>query len=58
LGFGQDVPARVVKSARVIRRYVACLVALQEAEKQRTGASRSSVAILMATVKGDVHDIG
>ncbi len=47
---------QVVKSARVMKKAVACLQPFLEAEKQtdRRGAGR----ILLATVKGDVHDIG
>lgn len=48
---------QVVKSARVMKMAVAHLVPFIEAEKLRSGIS-SKGKILMATVKGDVHDIG
>ena len=48
---------QVVKSARVMKRAVAHLVPYLEAEKS-AGASRSRGHVLLATVKGDVHDIG
>jgi 5-methyltetrahydrofolate--homocysteine methyltransferase len=47
----------VVKSARVMKKSVAYLLPYIEAEKQ-DGVSNSNGKILMATVKGDVHDIG
>jgi len=53
---------QVVKSARVMKQAVACLMPYMEAERAAAGAdaSASSFAgkVLMATVKGDVHDIG
>jgi 5-methyltetrahydrofolate--homocysteine methyltransferase len=49
---------QVVKSARVMKKAVAYLQPFLEAEKQSTGASQARAKILMATVKGDVHDIG
>jgi 5-methyltetrahydrofolate--homocysteine methyltransferase len=50
---------QVVKSARVMKKAVAWLIPHIEAEKARTGeAQRNNGKILMATVKGDVHDIG
>lgn len=48
---------QVVKSARVMKKAVAYLTPFLEAEKQ-AGESSSSGKILLATVKGDVHDIG
>lgn len=48
---------QVVKSARVMKKAVAYLTPFMEAEKE-AGASASSGKILLATVKGDVHDIG
>ncbi len=48
---------QVVKSARVMKRAVAHLIPYLEAERAGAGA-RSRGRILMATVKGDVHDIG
>ncbi|MCS7338141.1 MAG: methionine synthase [Verrucomicrobiae bacterium] len=47
---------QVVKSARVMKKAVAYLTPYLEAEKQATGRARGKV--LLATVKGDVHDIG
>jgi len=48
-----------VKSARVMKRAVAHLVPYIEAEKARTGsAQKAKGKIVLATVKGDVHDIG
>ena len=49
---------QVVKSARVMKKAVAGLLPFLEAQKQATGALRSQGKILLATVKGDVHDIG
>ena len=57
-GEGKMFLPQVVKSARVMKRAVAHLVPYLEAEKEATGASRAKGRILMATVKGDVHDIG
>jgi 5-methyltetrahydrofolate--homocysteine methyltransferase len=49
----------VVKSARVMKKAVAHLLPYIEAEKLRTGdTGKSNGKIVMATVKGDVHDIG
>jgi len=55
-GAGQMFLPQVVKSARVMKRAVAHLTPFIEAEKQEGASSRGR--ILMATVKGDVHDIG
>ena len=55
-GAGRMFLPQVVKSARVMKQAVAHLVPYIEAEKD--GNSRSNGKILMATVKGDVHDIG
>src|SRR5205807_6912876 len=50
---------QVVKSARVMKKAVAYLLPYIEAEKLRTGdVGKSNGKIIMATVKGDVHDIG
>lgn len=59
-GAGKMFLPQVVKSARVMKQAVAYLMPFMEAEKAATGSSQSSSAgkILMATVKGDVHDIG
>jgi len=55
-GAGKMFLPQVVKSARVMKKAVAHLVPYIEAEK--TAGSRPKGKILMATVKGDVHDIG
>ncbi|WP_329740483.1 methionine synthase [Dyella sp. A6] len=58
-GAGKMFLPQVVKSARVMKKAVAYLLPYIEAEKARTGDSgRSNGKIVMATVKGDVHDIG
>jgi 5-methyltetrahydrofolate--homocysteine methyltransferase len=49
---------QVVKSARVMKKAVAYLMPYMEAEKAANPGSRSAGRIVMATVKGDVHDIG
>jgi 5-methyltetrahydrofolate--homocysteine methyltransferase len=56
-GAGKMFLPQVVKSARVMKKSVAYLLPFIEAAKQE-GASSSNGKILMATVKGDVHDIG
>jgi 5-methyltetrahydrofolate--homocysteine methyltransferase len=55
-GSGKMFLPQVVKSARVMKKAVAYLQPYLEAEKD--GKNRSAGKILMATVKGDVHDIG
>ena len=55
-GDGKMFLPQVVKSARVMKKAVAYLLPFIEAEKN--GAVESNGKILMATVKGDVHDIG
>jgi 5-methyltetrahydrofolate--homocysteine methyltransferase len=57
-GSGKMFLPQVVKSARVMKRAVAHLIPFIEAEKERTGATKGKGRIVMATVKGDVHDIG
>jgi 5-methyltetrahydrofolate--homocysteine methyltransferase len=58
-GAGKMFLPQVVKSARVMKKAVAHLLPYIEAEKARTGdAGKSNGKIVMATVKGDVHDIG
>ena len=58
-GAGKMFLPQVVKSARVMKKAVAYLLPYIEAEKLRTGdAGKSNGRIVMATVKGDVHDIG
>ncbi|MFL0162675.1 methionine synthase [Aquirufa salirivi] len=56
-GAGKMFLPQVVKSARVMKKAVAYLLPYIEAEKQ-VGESSSAGKILLATVKGDVHDIG
>ena len=55
-GAGKMFLPQVVKSARVMKQAVAHLIPYIEAEKD--GKARNKGKILMATVKGDVHDIG
>src|SRR5205807_2369979 len=61
-GSGKMFLPQVVKSARVMKKAVAYLLPYMEAEKQATlaagGEVRTQGRVLMATVKGDVHDIG
>jgi 5-methyltetrahydrofolate--homocysteine methyltransferase len=58
-GAGRMFLPQVVKSARVMKKAVAYLLPYIEAEKLRTGdTGRSNGKIVLATVKGDVHDIG
>jgi 5-methyltetrahydrofolate--homocysteine methyltransferase len=58
-GAGKMFLPQVVKSARVMKQAVAHLVPYIEAEKAKTGqAGRPKGKIVIATVKGDVHDIG
>src|SRR5215207_7413683 len=56
-GSGKMFLPQVVKSARVMKRAVAYLIPFIEAEKE-PGATKSAGRVVMATVKGDVHDIG
>ena len=58
-GAGKMFLPQVVKSARVMKQAVAHLVPYMEEEKRLTGmAGKSNGTVVMATVKGDVHDIG
>ncbi len=58
-GAGKMFLPQVVKSARAMKRAVAYLLPFLEKEKEETGAvGRSNGKLLLATVKGDVHDIG
>jgi len=58
-GSGKMFLPQVVKSARVMKQAVAWLLPYIEAEKLRSGtAAKAKGKILLATVKGDVHDIG
>src|SRR5437588_10043940 len=56
-GQGKMFLPQVVKSARVMKQAVAYLTPFIEAQKE-SGARKTNGKILMATVKGDVHDIG
>ena len=56
-GAGKMFLPQVVKSARVMKKAVAYLMPYLEAEKE-VGTSSSAGKVLLATVKGDVHDIG
>ncbi len=59
-GAGKMFLPQVVKSARVMKKSVAYLMPFMEAEKREAGIESAQTAgrILLATVKGDVHDIG
>ena len=58
-GAGKMFLPQVVKSARVMKQAVAHLIPFIEAEKLRTGdVGKAKGKIVLATVKGDVHDIG
>ncbi len=58
-GAGKMFLPQVVKSARVMKKAVAHLLPFIEEEKLKTGdVGKSNGRIVMATVKGDVHDIG
>ncbi|MCZ2839067.1 methionine synthase [Modestobacter sp. VKM Ac-2985] len=57
-GQGKMFLPQVVKSARVMKKAVAYLIPFIEAEKQPGDVERSNGKVVMATVKGDVHDIG
>jgi 5-methyltetrahydrofolate--homocysteine methyltransferase len=57
-GSGKMFLPQVVKSARVMKKAVAYLIPFIEAEKQPGDAETKKGTIVMATVKGDVHDIG
>jgi 5-methyltetrahydrofolate--homocysteine methyltransferase len=57
-GSGKMFLPQVVKSARVMKKAVAHLIPFIEEEKERSGATQGKGRVVMATVKGDVHDIG
>jgi 5-methyltetrahydrofolate--homocysteine methyltransferase len=57
-GAGKMFLPQVVKSARVMKKAVAYLEPFLEEEKKASGAVEEKAVIVMATVKGDVHDIG
>jgi len=57
-GSGKMFLPQVIKSARVMKKAVAYLLPFIEEEKKNVGDTSSKGKILLATVKGDVHDIG
>jgi 5-methyltetrahydrofolate--homocysteine methyltransferase len=57
-GSGKMFLPQVVKSARVMKKAVAYLLPFIEEEKAASGSRATAGKILLATVKGDVHDIG
>src|SRR5207244_8762137 len=57
-GSGKMFLPQVVKSARVMKKAVAYLLPYMEAEKAKAGDLSVRGKVLLATVKGDVHDIG
>jgi 5-methyltetrahydrofolate--homocysteine methyltransferase len=57
-GSGKMFLPQVVKSARVMKKAVSYLVPFIEEQKKQSGNISSKGKIIMATVKGDVHDIG
>ncbi|HEY8712605.1 MAG TPA: vitamin B12 dependent-methionine synthase activation domain-containing protein, partial [Thermoanaerobaculia bacterium] len=57
-GAGKMFLPQVVKSARVMKKAVAYLLPFMEAEKAAAGDRSARGKVLLATVKGDVHDIG
>ena len=57
-GAGKMFLPQVVKSARAMKKAVAYLQPFMEADQAETGARLSQGKVVMATVKGDVHDIG
>jgi len=57
-GSGKMFLPQVVKSARVMKKAVSYLTPFMDQEKQQLQVDLSPIKILLATVKGDVHDIG
>ena len=57
-GAGKMFLPQVVKSARVMKKAVAYLEPYLEADKRASGLTEAKAKVLLATVKGDVHDIG
>ncbi len=57
-GAGKMFLPQVVKSARVMKKAVAHLEPFMEAEKAASGGRQSNGKVVLATAKGDVHDIG
>ncbi len=57
-GSGKMFLPQVVKSARVMKKGVAHLIPFIEKEKEKNKSDKPKAKVLLATVKGDVHDIG
>lgn len=57
-GEGKMFLPQVVKSARVMKKAVSFLTPQMEKERKKTGAKANTKKFVIATVKGDVHDIG
>ncbi len=57
-GAGKMFLPQVVKSARVMKKAVAYLLPYIEASRRQNGGSQTAGKVVLATVKGDVHDIG
>ena len=57
-GAGKMFLPQVVKSARVMKKAVAHLIPYIEAEREASAVAQTNGRVLLATVKGDVHDIG
>ena len=57
-GAGKMFLPQVVKSARVMKKAVAYLEPFMEEEKRASGNTEAKAKLVLATVKGDVHDIG
>ena len=57
-GAGKMFLPQVIKSARVMKKAVAYLLPYIEADKDKFDTTDNRKVVLMATVKGDVHDIG
>jgi 5-methyltetrahydrofolate--homocysteine methyltransferase len=57
-GSGKMFLPQVVKSARAMKRAVAYLEPFMEADREVSGDGRQRARVVLATVKGDVHDIG
>ncbi|HNN73964.1 MAG TPA: methionine synthase [Leptospiraceae bacterium] len=57
-GAGKMFLPQVVKSARVMKKSVAYLIPFMEKEAAEGGGRKAAAKVLLATVKGDVHDIG
>ncbi len=57
-GAGKMFLPQVVKSARVMKRAVSCLLPYMQEETAKSKGKRQRAKVVLATVKGDVHDIG